>query len=263
MSRKMDVPLDVKMRIQLKVEQAYVKAEQHYRVNLIRPTIVYEKVGTTAGTANYAGNRINLNSGLLMRNVEMFVNRTPVHEAGHLICGQIYPETRTKDDDSGKREIHGPKWQEVMTVIGATDIERTHKYDVSEVRKQNDRTLYDYKCPCCERKYRLTARRELLLLRGKRRYFCVDCGPEKGKLVKVGVLHHAPSPNSLKAPLKQPTAGTKLDMCWTLFKLYHPIPAYKKRSTMIALFVRDAGCTRAGAGTYYALCMKMMEAGLQ
>jgi SprT protein len=87
------------------------------------PRIKWDLRGTTAGKAYYRENLIRLNPVLLQNNEERFINRTPKHEAAHLIAFLKH---------GGLIKPHGPEWQRVCWALGIPAT-RCHSYDVSAV----------------------------------------------------------------------------------------------------------------------------------
>jgi hypothetical protein len=59
------------------------------------------------------------------------------------------------------------------------------------------------------------------------------------------------APVALKAPVG---TQSKLAKCFAIYKTYKHT---YDRSTMIYTFVQEAGCTNAGAATYYATCKNL------
>lgn len=273
--RRMPVPAEVKQRIIEALKTGIAKAEARYKTTIRFPHVVFEKTGTVAGTANYRTWTIDLNSGLLMRNVDEFIQRTVLHELAHLITFQVYPETwqeaqgKLTFTSNGrmrreKREIHGPRWQEVCLVIGMTDISRTHRYDVTEVKKNIDQSRFLYRCPNGH-EHQISARKHAKAQRGVQ-YVCLQCNG-RPPVSFVQVAKFAPSAYAVQQQQRQEKAGgpkapdisTKLGRCFDLYVSYVGIP----RGRMIDKFVYEADCTPAGAATYYATCKKLYEQGIR
>lgn len=242
------------------------------------PTIKYSQRGTTAGTAQFSTWTINLNAGLLVdpRHTVEMIEETAPHELAHLVTFKVYPETmergpmqRTRSGrlKRGKREVHGPRWQYVMRVMGKSP-ERCHDMDTSNVRTR-ERVRYDWLCTGCNT--------------------VIELGPKHNKAqLLYGSVHHKtcrghklvkPTAAPAAAPVATPRerflagdvppiqlkttpivpkapeqlSGNKIDVCKTLYLKFSML----SRAEVIAKFVSQAGCTPAGAGTYYATCKKL------
>lgn len=269
----MQVTAAIKARVEKKLKDGIALAEKKYNQTFAMPKVTYDLRGRTAGTANYNRWHIRLNAVLLMENVEDFLERTVPHELAHLITDRVYPEAHhnrglqflsTGRVKRGKRDVHGAKWQSVCLVLGMTDITRCHQYDVtnSQVVKSNGRSI-EWQCACGEilkltpkKSAKLDANPGCLWHRGCRGAKLTRVVPTTAKvdLTQYGAVMH----NSLPKPVATvPTApaysGTKLDQCKALYLKYSML----SRAEIIAKFVAAAGCTPAGAGTYYATCKKV------
>jgi predicted SprT family Zn-dependent metalloprotease len=263
--RHATVPADIQLRIQLKIQEGIRKIHDKYKVTLPSPRITYDVAGTTAGKAISKTWTIALNSGLLMLHTEQFIERTPLHELGHLACYKIYPETLAARGlvragngfKRAKREVHGPRWQEIMSILDREGMSRTHSFDTSMVKKQTDQSTFEYKCMGCGEQVKLTARRHAKVTAT---YFYRHRCAARGMLVFAGIANIAPAPSArpVTSTMKAPTGDSKLAQCWKLYNDY----ASRSRSWMIPVFVNEAGCTPAGAATYYSLCKRMYEAGV-
>jgi len=104
---------------------------------------------------------IRFNLGMLMneKNTERFIERTPVHEVAHLVVYEVYG-----------RGGHGYEWRKVMDLLGATDIQRCHSYEMSSVGEEN---LIRYVCGCSVQ-HLVSKRKHNNILRGVT-YFCKRC----------------------------------------------------------------------------------------
>lgn len=269
MGKTMHVPADIQMRIRLLVDEGIRKAEKHYGIQLPSPKIEYTVTGRTAGYAQGRDWMMNLNSVLLMENVEDFIMRTPLHELGHLVQYRVYPHTLTGQNrtDTGRREkrsVHGEEWRECCRVVGLDDTKRTHNYDTSNARKNTNRTIYDYVCLSCKKDIRVTAKRHTMILNGTRKYHCAACRGPIALKSNIKTMMVGNMPVALIRPPAPPTAGKsaptegKIGHCWRLYKRWKHI--YDRKS-LIAVFVNEADCTPAGASTYYATCQKYEREG--
>jgi predicted SprT family Zn-dependent metalloprotease len=246
------------------------------------PTILYTKRGTTAGTARYAQWEINLNAGLLMdpkHQVEM-IEQTAPHELAHLVTFKVYPDTMERGPvrhtrngmKRGKREVHGPRFMSVMRVMGK-DETRCHSMDVSAVRviKSNSRQD-EWKCSRCNHVLLLTPKSsarlrtnpDALWHKGCRGARLVEAGaapkPALNTTASIAANLHNPvfapvdlarAALALRHSVPVPTGGSKLDICKALYVRNRN----ESRGMIIQMFV-NAGCTPAGAATYYATAKK-------
>lgn len=253
------VPPAYKVRINEIIREGIRKAEQHYHIKLEFPSIIYKKRGRCAGTGSYTKWEIDLNPVLLWKEGDTFINETPIHELAHLITDRVYPEAHDRGIKivrgrirREKREVHGPSWYEVMNVLGVANPQRCHTFDTSHLPKKHV-TKYPYTCSC--KTWDLGPKRHKKLVMaaaiGARcPYRCPHC---KGDL-KLGM--NAPlTPIAKPKPVVQfVTLGTS-SMFKSKYDLARHIMKFgktKTRGELIAEMVNEAGCTPAGAATYYA-----------
>lgn len=276
MGKTMIVPHDVRDRIEKIIAEGVRKAEAHYHKMIKTPAIRYDVTGTVAGRAHHAAHEwyINLNSVLLMENLESFSKRTPIHELAHMICAVVYPETLArrgkKMTSTGrmrreKREVHGPRFYEVCDVLGMDEASRCHGYDVTNAKKNVDTTIHIYMCLACNADIKVTAKRHTMIQNGTRKY--THTCEHRGKIVpKANVklqmignqpIVHVQAPKPKNEGKEGPIEG-KIGICWRYFKSYR---VQWTRQQMIAVFINEADCTPAGASTYYAQCQKLFREG--
>lgn len=285
----MQVTQAIKDRVIAKLQQGIARAEAHYKQKFAMPRVIYKKRGTTGGTASYSTWTINLNAGLLMRNVDDFIDgrSTVLHELGHLINDKVNPEDHksagyTTVIRAGKeirkrlpRDVHGAGWQSVCTVIGMTDVTRCHDYDVTETKIHKPKRRVDaWKCTRCGfilmltplKSSRLVAKPDAIYHRGCRGALLIREGataPVAAPVQRpVPVLLPAGSftlasiakvtPQGTVTLYQAPAGASKIDKCKAIYQRNKHEP----RSEMIKLFV-GVGCTPLGAGTYYATCKKL------
>lgn len=258
---RVHVPDDVKRRVVQKLQWCITVAEDHYGRTFKFPNVEYTLRGTTAGTAHYSSWTINLNSVLLMENLDTFIERTVVHEMAHLIDDVVNPSSHTSTvtmTRSGrirrsKRSVHGPSWKRIMRLFGA-DPSRCHSYDVSSARVRR-KTRHVYECKTCQKKMVIGPVRHKKMQRGVK-YWMRGCGRHAGydyigiegqKQEPVAASAAKPKPKTPK-PHNRATAS-KLDACRDLYS------QVLSREENIRAFV-SAGCTPAGAATYYAKIKK-------
>lgn len=283
----MIVTAEIHKRVIDNLAACIVILEAKYKQKFPMPKVVYDKRGTTAGTAIYREWKINLNPGLLMdpRHTDEMVNDTVPHELGHLVTFKVYPETMDTNIIATrrgwkrtKREVHGPHWKEVMWAMGANP-SRCHDMDTSAVKVVKSNSRQDqWKCSRCafillltpKKSERLRADPHAVFHRGCRGAHLIDMSKETKEVTVKEFAHelglwnaftHAPISGPMHANNVQattPVSTSKLDKCWELFKR-NPGAS---RQMMIAMFVSAGGCTSGGAATYFTTLKKRYEAGV-
>lgn len=247
----------MKERVNAKLRECIAIANRKYNVDIQFPTVVYEKRGRVAGTANYGTWTIDLNPVLLSENFEAMLADTVPHEMAHLITDTVYPHAHQRGLGQ-KRSPHGAEWKSVMRALGCEPT-RCHSYDTTNAAVRT-KASYEYTCNCCGVSLKLGPKRHAREQRTPGFYSHSKCGRTAGKLTLVGkqapaTVHTKPKSTSAPAP-KAPGGESKLAKCYGVFKS-HPTLA---RSSMITHFIH-LGCTPAGAATYYASCKKMYNEG--
>ena len=256
----------IKKRVDTKIEQCITTIEKKYKVKFKKPAVHYDVRGTTAGKAWYTKWIVGFNPVLLNENVDDFIARTVPHELAHLATELIYPHAH-RAGFGKKRSPHGAEWASIMTALGA-DASRCHTYNVENARVKRKAT-YSYKCACCGHKFELGPQRHAKIQRGAT-YWHPSCGKVAGKLVQVveasitvikpvkaiAVNIDIKPVKTVSKPVNPtvPAGETKLARCYRLFENY---PGYS-RAEMINVFVQEAGCTPAGAQTYYSNIKKLI-----
>jgi len=246
---------EVKNRVSTKLAECVAIASSHFNIDIKMPTIVYKKRGTTAGTASYYTNTIDLNPTLLMSNIEAFMKRTVPHEMAHLITGVVYPHTNSRVC-GGKRSPHGSEWKSVMRVLGA-DPSRCHNYDTSAIKKRS--SSYEYICEGCGGSVMMGIKRHnkhqhALNVYGRNHYSHSGC--RKAKLTwkpqYVSVLAAEIPVEPIKmnnTPTTKSTGGTKKERAVVIFR---EMGGVNYRADIIAKYMLSLEMTKAGASTYYA-----------
>lgn len=274
-------------RVVAKIKECIALAEAHYGRKFKMPTISYDLRGGAAGRAIFRKWHIQMHPGYLLNadTQENMINNTGPHEMAHLIDFAVYPETKETDIQwthrgyrRTKRELHGPTWREVMAVIGVPyqDITRCHDYGRLEDarRKAGTETVV---CIECDREYTLGAKRVARLRAAPKSMWCKckgflkfksDDQPVAVKPARSVVPTYTANPlvdmmnliNGTNATEMKPApvaGASKIDKCWELYKRN----VHLSRGAIIQTFISSAGCTTAGAGTYYATCKKRYESG--
>lgn len=256
----MNVSADLRKRVEDKITECIAICEKKYGQSFRRPKVTYNKRGTTAGTANYRTWTIDLNAVLLIENGETFINRTVVHEWAHLVTDQVYPEAHHPTSNSAhsyfrtkraKRSVHGTQWQSVMCVLGV-DPSRCHSYDTSSVERKRA-APFIYRCNCRENipftLHKHNKHQASVIAMGIERggYRCRSCRVTLKFVRKEGAAVTQQMVTSNAIPLGG-KFKSKLDIARHIMKFSN----HKTRQQIIQEMIKEAGCTVAGAATYYA-----------
>ena len=247
------VTAEVKQKVTAKLQQCIQIAQEKYDVTFMFPSVVYRKRGTTAGTADYYKNQIDLNPVLLMDNIDAFLSRTVPHEMAHLITGIVYPHTNYASYGK-KRSPHGSEWKSVMRVLGA-DPSRCHNYDISTVKKE--RVSYEYICEKCGTSIEMSTRAHNKQQRAAKmglNHFSHN-GCRKAKLIWKPLFTSVlaaerPIKKVVEIKVKAPTDSklSKKDQAISIFKSMNGA----SRTDIITRFIITMDMTKAGASTYYS-----------
>lgn len=261
----MNVPQALQDRITQKLKDCIQILEAKYNRSFKMPIVKYDLRGRVAGTAYSIKNEIQINAGLLLdpRYTEEQINNTVPHELAHLVTYVLYPETMTRQYYAwGKRtkaQPHGPRWQEVMWAMGVVPT-RTHNMDTTNVKvvRSNSRTI-EWKCSKCGTSFMLSPKKSEQVRRFPNSMYhraCRDSRLYEAKIFAPAPINQ-PDLQMANSLLQQITGDTtaklnsnrsKLDICRQLFTQAYD---HTDRGGMIELFVQSAGCTPAGAATYY------------
>lgn len=259
---------EIKARVEQKLRQCCEIATRQTGVEFAMPHIMYGVRGTTAGKAHLQTYTVDFNAMLLAENVDAFIARTVPHEMAHLIDYKLHPENFRRGVGRGKRSVHGPSWKRIMMMLGA-DPSRCHSYDTTHSKvKKSGGTQYWWVCRGCGKKASLGPQRHrkqlnadgnMYFLRGCSRHggmrYISATKPESDRLAwEDGSFTKAADTATPKAPAPAPRGGqSKYDRCRSIYIAWRQT-ADRKR--MIGLFIGEAGCTPAGAATYYAKLKK-------
>ncbi len=133
-----------------RIEECFKLAEAHYGIKIERPNITWNLRGRTAGYASYRYNRatgevieqkIKLHPQMLRKHGQAYIDRTPGHEAAHVIAIAVYGLANGKG--------HGRAWKEVMRLIGQP-AERCHSFDLDGIVKS-----FKYVCRTCGHEFNI------------------------------------------------------------------------------------------------------------
>lgn len=228
----------IKIRVFQKVVECITKLEKHYNIKLHRPKLLFEKRGTVAAVANSDNWYININPVLLNENTDDFIENTVPHEVAHLACDRVYP------GECDPRAAHGPRWKELMDVLGAK-AETFHRYDVTNSRVPRTNTVYRYACSGCNKTFDVGLRRHTRLIANPASFWHTKCG-EGVNLRFVDAIVTPPS-----TPVLLDTEPT----LEAYFKIYTR-SRDRPRTEIIDSFVQLLHCNKRRAATAYAVCTK-------
>lgn len=160
-----------------KVLEWWDRANILFKVNFPYPTIIFAKLGTSAGVASLNAWTLKFNVEIMdndNNDIERFYNVTVPHEISHLFAYKLYFDTG-----------HGKWWKFVMRKLGI-EPKRCHNYDVSTIttRQQNK---YIYSCGCKSHYHFISSTRHNRVNKGAG-YRCLMCN---NRLVFTGKMVNA------------------------------------------------------------------------
>ncbi len=126
-----------------KIKQVVDKLNAIYNFNMSNPKFYWDVNGTTAGLAKSKTMSVHFNLKLAKQNWDDFINNTVPHEVCHIAAWQW-----AKFFKKPIPKPHGACWNLMMREVGCKPT-RTHEYDVTEVKRNSKRYLYD--CGCSEK----------------------------------------------------------------------------------------------------------------
>lgn len=261
------VPTEVQDNVKAEVQRCLEIAKEMYPLLFhgMFPNIVYNKRGRTAGTACSATYTINLNSVLLMENLDTFIDGrtgrgTVTHEFAHLVDAIVNPHTRRGGYYGPKRSIHGPTWKRIMRQFGATTPSRCHSYDTTNSRIST-KAKHIYTCNSCGSKMSLGPKRHRKQQRGlfgsKTVYWMRGCSHAKQTGYTYDGFKSTPKPFRDRYPtpkVKAPKIGTKIDHAIQIFR---SMPN-QDNSFIITRIMNECDMSYAGATTYFYRARKVV-----
>lgn len=267
----MQVSAEIKRRVVAKVAECIKKAEKHYNRSFTMPAVHFTVRGTTAGYA-YGSRKVDFNAVLLMENTEDFIARTVPHECAHIIDYVVNPEnherrflgyTRTGRARYSKRDVHGADFRFIMErVLGADDSTRCHSYDVTRAQVKRKARHVWVSTTDSSVTMTLGPKRHQKMMSGIKywprgyanhtfKYSHQESQHPVAEAARASASHNRPK--RVTTPPKGQWTSKKAH-CAVLFD------PKANRADNIKKFVSEAGCTAAGAATYYATIKK--ERGL-
>lgn len=145
----------------------YVEQAQNlFNIDFSQITVRFDLKGKAAGMY-----RVKKGESVIRYNPYLFAKYfydnlavTVPHEVAHYITDRVY--------DLRKIRPHGEEWKALMAEFGA-DASRTCNYDLEGIPRRVFQR-FPYRCACS--RHDLTTRRHNQIQRGKKLYFCRQCG---------------------------------------------------------------------------------------
>lgn len=135
------------------------------------PHLYFYEGRAAAGLAHPVSNRIGLHATLLSENTASMLQETVPHELAH-VAVYWYWERRVP---RGRRpSSHGAEWKHLMRHVFGVEPERTHSYDMSNVKVRRQRR-WIYTCACEGEQHVVTTARHNRYSRRPGMFRCVRC----------------------------------------------------------------------------------------
>lgn len=128
------------IEVQNKIKEVVDKLNQSLGFDMPYPRFAFDVSGTTAGLAKSATMSVHFNTKLALNQWADFLKNTVPHEVCHIAVWHW-----VKTFKSRQQPPHGARWKSMMRLVGCVP-NRTHNYDVSEVKKKTKK--YTYQCGC-------------------------------------------------------------------------------------------------------------------
>lgn len=141
------VNTEIKTRIEDKILEVLLKAQEIYKRPFNLPTIEYRQMGRTAGRATYSRWHIAINPDFCYNgHLDSMIDQTLPHEIAHLISYEVYGPVLGRG--------HGRCWKSVMIRLGLRP-DRCHNYSLEGVKTRTRRTE-TATCPTCGEQLMIT-----------------------------------------------------------------------------------------------------------
>ena len=153
-----------------KLQQARLIYPQH---KISETVVCCDLSGAMAGQYNPNTNTIRYNLHIAAKQLDGFIQRTGGHEVAHHVVAQGGQQADTRWFSRRRTRIapHGVQWKEVMSALGAVDLDRCHRYALDGVPLRRQKR-YAYRCAC--RNHAVSATRHNRIRRGVQ-YHCSRC----------------------------------------------------------------------------------------
>ena len=250
MSAQVNTQMSNQQTLIAKVWEVTAKLEAMYNIEFkskLTIAIDIRGCGRLAGQAVYTRTtyKVRFHPGLLQAHGDEFINQVVPHEVCHVACRELY-----------KRNMgHGIEWKNMMRRLGLSP-DRCHSWDrLGGPRVSKSST---YKCSICAKDVSVGPKIHKKIQGGYDGYYPKCCG-RRAKLIFANGPVVAPvvkqqTPTAYTIPPTNGAGTSKMDKCKLLYA-QHKQFGYT-RQKWISLFVNMAGCTPAGASTYYQTISK-------
>ena len=211
-----------------------------------------QRRSTVAGKAYFSRWRVWINIPVHEVKPEMLED-TVAHEVAHLISYAVHG----RKHGAG----HGAGWQSTMRKLGQTP-DRTYMGTAEQRLAGKNMTRHIYRCECGY-ELNMSAKRHNSIRRGARAWhtghkhmsLTFVRSTDKHTILREQIAAQADKTpqapvRTASKPARTPKATSKLAKCRDLFDWT------ETRPQNISRFVMEAGCTTAGAATYYAKIKK-------
>jgi predicted SprT family Zn-dependent metalloprotease len=232
------VSYELQTKVFDKIETLRKQALELFNLEVPFIPVEFNVRGAVAGKMDIHCGIMYLNPILLIENEQNFIDRTVTHEFAHYVDKQLYPENF--DFRKIKRSLHGPTWKRIMRKFGADD-SRCHTYDVSSIRRKKTKKYVWVAKDDPSVKMELGSKRHRKMILGQARYY------PRGHKTTEFVYKDVRYPNKTNTNMSRSNKTSKLEQCRSIVK-NHPTLTRKE---LIEKFIDVAGCTKAGASTYY------------
>ena len=254
------VSAELKARVNARIEQCRALAQAAYPTRTIpTPEIRYDINSARIGGQAHTDRYIRLNPVFLNSQTDHYLIQTVGHEFAHIATYAVH----------GRVQAHGFQWKTMMSVLGIP-ADRCHSYEVPEgVAVGKPKQKFGYHCAACNEPVPVGPKVHKSIQRGKT-YWHKPCGRHVGTLVYAGAvgkvsrgearkLTAAMTPAVAEPPAITVLPGitivrnhtkpaSKIAVCQDI---YDRFSHSSDRATLIQMFIKRAGCTPAGAATYY------------
>ncbi len=241
----------MKTQIAALVKKYHKLAERVYDRKFTPIAVINTQRRSTIAGKAYMGSRPRVWINVAVHQVKPeMLEDTVAHEVAHIISYALH------GSDGGD---HGHHWQRTMKALGQTP-DRTYSGTDEQLLAGKNMTRHIYRCECGY-ELNMSAKRHNNILRGSV-VFHKGC---RGKTLtyvrqtdkhtiiheKIAARDSNTTPTQVKRTVSNtPKSTSKLDTCRKIYDWT------ESRQQNINRFVTEAGCTTAGAATYYAKIKK-------
>jgi len=148
-------------------EDYLFQAQKIFSYHTIRTVRVkFDLQGSIAGQYCSQDLTIRYNPQIAAKHYAAFKCRTLAHEVAHHVVYEVWGGRRYQ-----RIAPHGKEWQSVMQLLGVSDINRCHSYDLQGIKVKRQQR-HAYRCHC--KKHAISTTRHNRIQRGME-YYCKSC----------------------------------------------------------------------------------------